>query len=90
MQKRSRHQAEPGRQVIGGKSRAALLSALPVACALIWIIPPTASRRMPAPEIAYWERGEWWLAGDARPRHADAMTVASERLMFKPQLAPVA
>jgi hypothetical protein len=19
------------------------------------------------PEIAYWERGEWWLAGDARP-----------------------
>ena len=19
------------------------------------------------PEIAYWERGEWWLAGDASP-----------------------
>jgi len=19
-----------------------------------------------APEIAYWERGEWWLAGDAK------------------------
>jgi hypothetical protein len=19
------------------------------------------------PEIAYWERGEWWLAGDAKP-----------------------
>jgi hypothetical protein len=42
------------------------------------------------PEIAYWERGEWWLAGDARRWHADAVTVASERLIFKPQLAPVA
>ena len=23
------------------------------------------------PEIAYWERGEWWLAGDARPWQPD-------------------
>jgi hypothetical protein len=38
------------------------------------------------PEIAYWERGEWWLAGD----QAEAVTVASDRLVFKPRLAPVA
>jgi hypothetical protein len=19
------------------------------------------------PEVAYWERGEWWLAGDSKP-----------------------
>jgi hypothetical protein len=24
------------------------------------------------PEIAYWERGEWWLAGEAKPRHPEA------------------
>jgi hypothetical protein len=42
------------------------------------------------PEIAYWERGEWWLAGDDRPWKADAVTVASDRLVFKPHLAPVA
>jgi hypothetical protein len=41
------------------------------------------------PEIAYWERGEWWLAGDPKPRLADAVTVASERLVFKPRLVPV-
>jgi hypothetical protein len=27
------------------------------------------------PEIAYWERGEWLLAGDGRPWRADAGTV---------------
>ena len=42
------------------------------------------------PEIAYWERGEWWLAGDARPWQAEAVTVASDRLVFKPRLVPVA
>ena len=25
------------------------------------------------PEIAYWERGEWWLAGDAKPWQPDAV-----------------
>jgi hypothetical protein len=29
------------------------------------------------PEIAYWERGEWWLAGDAKPWHSDAATAVS-------------
>jgi hypothetical protein len=42
------------------------------------------------PEIAYWERSEWWLAGDARPWQADAVTVASDRLMFRPELTPAA
>jgi hypothetical protein len=42
------------------------------------------------PEIAYWERGEWWLAGDPKPWHPEAVTVASDRLVFKPRLAPVA
>jgi hypothetical protein len=28
------------------------------------------------PEIAYWERGEWWLAGDAKPWQPDAVDVA--------------
>ena len=42
------------------------------------------------PEIAYWERGEWWLAGDAKPWHPEAVTVVSDRLVFKPRLAPVA
>jgi hypothetical protein len=26
------------------------------------------------PEIAYWERGEWWLAGNARPWQAEAVS----------------
>ena len=34
------------------------------------------------PEIAYWERGEWWLAGDAKPWHPEAVTVVSDRLVF--------
>lgn len=41
------------------------------------------------PEIAYWERGEWWLSGDPHPWPADAVTVLSERLVFKPRLVPV-
>lgn len=42
------------------------------------------------PEIAYWERGEWWLADDARPWQAEAVTVCSDRLVFRPHLVPVA
>jgi hypothetical protein len=42
------------------------------------------------PEIAYWERGEWWLAGDARPWQPDAVNVLSDKLVFRPRLAPVA
>jgi hypothetical protein len=42
------------------------------------------------PEIAYWERGEWWLAGEPRPWHPEAVTVVSDRLVFKPKLVPVA
>jgi hypothetical protein len=42
------------------------------------------------PEIAYWERGEWWLVGNSKPWHPDAMTAISDRLVFKPRLAPVA
>ena len=42
------------------------------------------------PEIAYWERGEWWLCGEDRPWQPEAVTVASDRLVFKPRLSPVA
>jgi hypothetical protein len=42
------------------------------------------------PEIAYWERGGWWLAGDPKPWHPVEVTVVSDRLVFKPRLAPVA
>ena len=42
------------------------------------------------PKIAYWERGEWWLAGDLKPWHLEAVTVVSDRLVFKPRLVPVA
>jgi hypothetical protein len=51
------------------------------------------------PEGFYWvvlgrnppeERGEWWLAGDAKPWHSEAVTVVSDRLVFKPRLMPVA
>jgi hypothetical protein len=41
-------------------------------------------------EIAYWKRGEWWLAGDPKPWHPEAVTVVSDRLVFKPRLVPVA
>jgi hypothetical protein len=40
------------------------------------------------PKIAYSERGEWWLAGDTKPWHADAVTAASDRLIFLPRLTP--
>jgi hypothetical protein len=43
------------------------------------------------PEIAYWERGEWWLAGDdARPWQPDAVNVLSDKLVFRPRLTPAA
>lgn len=42
------------------------------------------------PVIAYWKRGEWWLAGDTKPWRPEVATVVSERLVFKPRLAPVA
>ena len=42
------------------------------------------------PEIAYWERGKWWLAGNPTPWQPDAAIVVSDRLVFKPRLAPVA
>ena len=42
------------------------------------------------PEIAYWERGEWWLAGDSRPWQPDAVNVLSNKLVFRPRLTPVA
>jgi hypothetical protein len=34
------------------------------------------------PEVAYWERGEWWLAGDAKPWQPEAVTVISDRLIL--------
>ncbi len=42
------------------------------------------------PEIAYWERGEWWQASDAKPWQSEAVIVVSDRVVFKPRLAPVA
>ena len=41
-------------------------------------------------EIAYWVRGEWWLAGDPKPWQPEAMTVAPDRLVFRPRLVPIA
>jgi hypothetical protein len=38
------------------------------------------------PEIAYWERGEWWLAGDAKPWLPDAVNVVSDKLVFRSRL----
>jgi hypothetical protein len=37
------------------------------------------------PEIPYWE-----LAGGPKPWQPEAVTAVSERLVFKPRLAPVA
>jgi hypothetical protein len=42
------------------------------------------------PEVAFWERGQWWLAGYYRSWQPDAVTVVSDRLVFKPRLMPVA
>ena len=39
------------------------------------------------PEVACWERGEWWLAGDAKPWQPEAVTVVSDRLIFRPRTA---
>jgi len=30
---------------------------------------------------------EWWLASDSKPWHPEAVTVVSDRLVFKPRLA---
>ena len=38
----------------------------------------------------HWERGEWWLAGDAKPWQPDAVDVLSDKLVFKPLPTPVA
>jgi hypothetical protein len=42
------------------------------------------------PEIAYWERGEWWLCGNDQPWQPDAVNVVSDRLVFRPRFSPVA
>jgi hypothetical protein len=42
------------------------------------------------PEVAYWERAEWWLCGNDQPWQPDAVTVISDRLVFRPRLSPVA
>ena len=42
------------------------------------------------PEVAYWERGEWWLCGEDRPWQPEAVNVVSNRLVFRPRLFPVA
>ena len=36
-------------------------------------------QRKTAAVLRLLRRGEWWLAGDAKPWHADAVTVASDR-----------
>ena len=43
-----------------------------------------------SPEIACWERGEWWLAGDAKPCQPDAVNVLCDKLVFRPRPTPVA
>jgi len=40
----------------------------------------TCIERRAAGKSAYWERGEWWLAGDAKPWQPEAMPVFSDRL----------
>jgi len=42
------------------------------------------------PEIAYWERGEWWLAGDARPWQPDAVNVRRIAIGHSNQRRPLA
>jgi hypothetical protein len=39
------------------------------------------------PARGRWERGEWWLAGDAKPSQPEAATVISDRLIFRPRTA---
>jgi hypothetical protein len=42
------------------------------------------------PEVAYWERGEWWLCGNEKPWQPEAVTAVSDRLVYRPRLSPVA
>jgi hypothetical protein len=42
------------------------------------------------PEIACWDGVSGGLAGDPKPRQPEAVRAVSERLVFKPRLAPVA
>ena len=51
---------------------------------------PGAVLRERPPEIGYWERGEWRLAGNLKPWQPEAVTVAGDRLVFRPRLKPVA
>jgi hypothetical protein len=37
-----------------------------------------------------WERGEWWLASDARPGQPDAVSVLSDKLVFRLRLTRIA
>ena len=41
------------------------------------------------PEIAYWQRGEWWLAGDPRPGRGGTAISASPRLVPVAAFGPV-
>jgi hypothetical protein len=52
--------------------------------------PEEASATLPAEFSATLLRGEWWLAGDARPWQPDAINVLSDKLVFRPRLTPVA
>jgi hypothetical protein len=47
-----------------------------------WVVPGQNP-----PEIANWGRGEWWLAGDAKPWQPEAVTGVSDRLIFRPRTA---
>jgi hypothetical protein len=40
------------------------------------------------PEIASWERGEWWLTGVAKRWQPAAMSVVGGKLVFRPRLTP--
>jgi hypothetical protein len=42
------------------------------------------------PEIGFWNGEEWWFVGDLTPKRPDAVTVVSDRLVFKPRLTTVA
>jgi hypothetical protein len=42
------------------------------------------------PEIAYFERGAWLLVGSDDLWRPEAVTVVSDRLVFRPRLVPVA
>jgi hypothetical protein len=42
------------------------------------------------PEVAYWDHGAWLLVGRDDLWRPDAVTVVSDRLVFRPKLVPVA